>query len=101
MMNIDFIKPLLDSVIGDRKSSYDKTITTGKPFIVGDKKIYPIIILSSFSLDDRFIYESITPLALAVIDSDQKYFVSLDEENEEINVFLDNDDLWKRLGLEK
>lgn len=101
MLNTDLFKTLLDNVIGDRESSYDKTITTGKPFKVGEKTIYPIVILSSFSLHECFMNESITPMALAVLEAKDKYFVSLDEENDEIKAFLENDDLWKKLGLEK
>jgi len=100
MMNYDFILPLLDSMIGDVKSSYNKKITKGKPFKVGDRTIYPIVFLSDFDLEDILMYKSIIPLALAVLEPDQKYFISLDEENEEINAFLENQDLWNMLGLD-
>jgi len=51
-------------------------------------------------LENSAFFESTTPFALAVIEADNKYFVSLDEENEKISEILDNDELWANLGLE-
>lgn len=118
IMDYDFLKPVLDSILNDEKFDYkqvvrpymdklkdtdgsvDKAITKGKPVKIENRTIYPVIMLSTIEFKDKFTYESITPFALAVIEADRKYFIPLDEENEKIKELLGEDGLWKELGLE-
>lgn len=96
-----WLKPVMDSMPSGEEYSIEKAITKGKVIKVGDRTIYPVIIFSTVEFKDKFTYESITPFALAVIEPDRKYFISLDEENEEIMELLCDDELWSKLGLEK
>ena len=100
MMNYDLLlRPVVDSLLKDQKYSIDKEIIKGKSIEIGNRTIYPVIMFSTIEFSDKFTYESITPFALAVIESEQKYFISLDEENEEIKELLSEDQLWNKLGL--
>ncbi len=119
IIDYDFLGPVLDSILNDEKFDYEyavrpfmdklkdtegsihKVITKGKPAKIGNRTIYPVIMFSTIEFKDKFTYESITPFALAVIEPDRKYFISLDEENEEIKELLCDDELWSKLGLEK
>ena len=115
MMNYDLIKTVIDSIQDNRyslmgnkiiesllenqKRSYNKSIKKGRSTKIGDKTIYPLIIVTSFEIKDKLIYESFTPFALAVIESDQKYFISLDEENQEISEIISKESLWDELEI--
>ncbi len=100
MMNFDLLRPVMDSFMDDKRCTINKSIIKGESIKIGSRTIYPVIAFSTIEFDDKFIYDSITPFALAVIEPDQKYFISLDEENEEIKELLSKDELWKELGLE-
>lgn len=82
------------------KDSYNKVISKGKSIIIGERTIYPIIMVSTYEVADKYFYESITPLALAVIEPEQKYFVALDEENVKIRELLSEEGLWDELEIE-
>ncbi len=99
-IDYDFLRPVMDSISKDEKVSIDKVITKGKPTRIGDRTIYPVIMFSTMEFSDKFTYESITPFALAVIEPGERYFISLDEENEKIKELLSEDQLWNELGLE-
>ncbi len=95
-----WLKPVMDSLPDNEEVSIDKAITKGKSIKVGNRIIYPVIMFSTMEFEGKFTYESITPFALAVIEQDEKYFISLDEENEKIKELLSEDELWSKLGLE-
>jgi hypothetical protein len=83
----------------EQELSIEKVISKGRSIEIGNRVIFPVIMLSTIEVGDKFTYESITPFALAVIEGDQKYFIPLDEENEKIKEILSEDGLWKELGL--
>ena len=91
---------MVDSFIKNQKSSYHKSIKTGKSKKIGNRTIYPVIIVTSLKIEDKMLYEGITPFALAVIEPDQRYFVSLDEENQEIAELISDESLWDELELD-
>ena len=83
----------------DDKIEYNKIISKGKPIKIGERIIYPIAQILTFEIEDKFISESIIPFAIAVIEPDNKYLISFDEENEEINELINKDGIWEELGL--
>jgi hypothetical protein len=63
---------------------FEKKILKGEALRIGDRVIYPVIQVSTLEFDDKFWFESITPIAIAVSEVDKKYLISLcDEESEE------------------
>ena len=63
---------------------FEKKILKGEALRIGDRVIYPVIQVSTLEFDDKFWFESITPIAFAVLEVDKKYLISLcDEESEE------------------
>jgi len=90
---------IADSFLENQKSSYHKSIKKGKYVKIGSRTIYPLMIVTSFEIKDKMIFESITPFALAVIESDQKYFISLDEENQDISEIISKESLWDELEI--
>lgn len=89
----------LDSKFESVDISYQKNIIKGKPIIVADRTIYPIIRVLTVEYQDQYIYENILPIAVAVVEYDNRYLVYLDEENQDIKQLIDEDDLWDDLGL--
>lgn len=114
-MSYDLIKAVLDSLeeneyfkpvnnmvysfLKNQKSSYYRSIKKGEPKKIGNRTIYPVIIVTSLEIEDKIIYEGITPFALAVIEPDQKYFISLEEENQEIAQLISKESLWDELEI--
>lgn len=90
---------ILDSLLKDQRGSYNKSIKKGESIEIGNRTIYPLIIITSFEMEDKLMYEGITPFALAVIEPDQKYFISLDEKNQEISKLISDEDLWDELEI--
>jgi hypothetical protein len=115
MMSYDLIKAVLDSLeeneyfppvnnmvdsfLKNQKSSYNRSIKKGGPKKIGNRTIYPVIIVTSLEIEDKIIYEGITPFALAVIEPDKKYFISLEEENQEIAKLISKESLWDELEI--
>ena len=93
------VSDMLDSFLRDQKGSYQQSIKKGQSKMVGNRTIYPVMIVTSLEIEDKIIYEGITPFALAVIEPDQKYFISLDEENQEIANLINKDSLWDELEI--
>ncbi|MCE5214064.1 MAG: hypothetical protein LLF83_05020 [Methanobacterium sp.] len=89
----------IDSKFESPDISYQKNILKGKPIILASRTIYPIIRVLTVEYQDQYIYENILPIAMAIIEHDNKYLVYLDEENQEINQLINEDDLWDDLGL--
>ncbi len=79
--------------------SYKKDIKKGKPIEIEGRTIYPIIQVMAFEIEDVFIYEDFTPIAIAVIEGDNRYLKSLDEEIEEITDILNQDNIWDELEI--
>ncbi len=62
----------------------EKKILKGEALKIGDRIIYPVIQVSTLEFEDKFWFESIIPLAIAVLEAGNKYLVPLiDEESEE------------------
>lgn len=91
----------LDSKFESPDISYQKEILKGKPIIVAERTIYPIIRVFTVEYQDQYIYENILPIAMAITEHDNKYLVYIDEENQEINQLIDENDLWDDLGIQK
>lgn len=88
----------MDYIFKNQETSIDKVIKKGEPVKIGNRTIYPVIMFSTIELKDKFTYDAVTPFALAVIEGGERYFVSMDEENESIKKLL-SEDLWEILGL--
>lgn len=97
--NFSPLNDMIDSFVKNQKSSFHKSIKKGKSKKIGNRTIYPVIIVTSLKIEDNIIYEGITPFALAVIEADQKYFISLDEDNQEISELISKDSLWDELEI--
>lgn len=89
----------MNSITKNLEDYLKKDISKGKPIKVDNRTIYPIIQVLSIEIEDKFRYESLLPIAIAVIESENKYLISLDEENKEITQLLDNENIWDELGL--
>jgi hypothetical protein len=89
----------IDDKIKSPDISYQKDIKKGKPIIVTSRTIYPIIRVLTVEYQDMYIYENILPIAMAVVEDDNKYLVYIDEENQENNQLINEDDLWDDLGV--
>ncbi len=92
------LMPRIYEALGDQNIQIDREITKGKSVKIGDRTIYPVVMLSTIVLNQKFTYDSITPFALAVVEPDGRYFISLDRESERINKLL-NEDLWNKIEL--
>ena len=88
----------MNSIFGNLDGNFQEDIVKGKPLKIGKRTIYPVIQLSNIEIKGIFWFESITPVALAVIEPDNRYFIPLDEENLEINDWLKNEP-WAELGI--
>ncbi len=74
----------MNSEFGFGEEFLDKKILKGEALRIGDRVIYPVIQVSTLEFEDKFWFESITPIAMAVLEVDKKYLISLcDEESEE------------------
>lgn len=64
----------------------EKEIVTGKELKVEGKIIIPVIQLIKIEFEDKFFFETITPIAIAIMETEsgEKYLLPLiDEESEE------------------
>ncbi|MDD1763951.1 MAG: hypothetical protein LUQ70_04480 [Methanobacteriaceae archaeon] len=57
----------------------EKSILTLKPIKVGKKEIYPLVKVTEINLNS-FHARSIEPIALLVVENDEKYLISFDEK---------------------
>lgn len=99
MIKIKQLDFIFDFLFQDLEHSYNKEIVKGIPIKIAGRTIHPVIQLLTFEMSDKFWCESITPIAIAVIESDDKYFISLFEEDDEVNELLKKDGLWDELGI--
>lgn len=90
----------MNSKIDNWKKNFQKKIIKGKPIKVNQRTIYPVIQITNISIMDNFWFESISPIAIAVIEPYEKYFVPLNEEEKRINELLEDDGLWDELGID-
>lgn len=97
--NQDFSWIIMDSLLKNQEGSFQKEIIKGKSIKIENRTIYPIIQVLTIEIEDKFSYESLIPIAIAVVESDDKYLISLDEENEEITQLLNKENIWDELGL--
>lgn len=91
-------KPIIYDAINDGDIQVDRKIKRGEPVKIGDRTMYPVIMFSTVVLNQKFTYDSATPFALAVVESSERYFISLDPKSERIEKLL-NEDLWDEIGL--
>ena len=74
----------MSSEFGVGEEFLKKMILKGNVLRIGDRIIYPMIQVSTLEFEDKFWFESITPIAIAVLEKNNKYLISLtDEESEE------------------
>jgi hypothetical protein len=74
----------MSSEFGVGEEFLKKKILKGNALRIGDRIIYPMIQVSTLEFEDKFWFESITPIAIAVLEKNNKYLISLtDEESEE------------------
>jgi hypothetical protein len=74
----------MSSEFGVGEEFLKKKILKGNVLRIGDRIIYPMIQVSTLEFEDKFWFESITPIAIAVLEKNNKYLISLtDEESEE------------------
>lgn len=92
------LMPRIYEALGDQDIQIDREIVKGKSVKIGDRIIYPVVMLSTTVLNQKFTYDSITPFALAVVEPGDRYFISLEEKSERINKLL-NEDLWDKIEL--
>lgn len=90
----------MNSKFNNWNNNFQKEIIKGKPIKVNQRTIYPVIQINYITIKDIFWFESVTPIAIAVIEPDEKYFVPLNEEENRINELLENDGLWDELGID-
>ena len=57
----------------------EKSILTLKPIKVGEKEIYPLVKVTEINLTS-FHARSVEPIALLVVENDEKYLISFDEK---------------------
>jgi len=68
---------------GDEAEIFEKKILKGKPIIVADRTIYPVVQVSTLEIEGIFWFETIIPLAMAILDTGGKYLVPLGSEESE------------------
>lgn len=81
-------------------NNFQKEIIKGKPIKINQRTIYPVIQINYITIKDIFWFESVTPIAIAVIEPDEKYIVPLNEEENRINELLEDNGLWDELGID-
>jgi hypothetical protein len=96
---LNILEDSLEKYLEDMEGSFQKDIMKGKSIEVEGRTIYPVIQVLTLEVNDKFVYEYITPLAIAVIESDNRYFISFDEENQDLTELLNEDGIWDELGL--
>ena len=90
----------MNSLFEDQEDNFQEEIVKGKAIKIDERTIYPIIQVTTLELQGKFRFESISPIAIAIIESDNRYFIPFDEENDEINELLKREELWDELGIE-
>ncbi len=70
----------MNSEFGDEEEFLEKKILKGAALKIGNRTIYPVIQVSTLEFEDKFWYESIIPIAIAVLEADNKYLIPLNDE---------------------
>ncbi len=77
----------------DTPGIWEEEIVKGKALKIGDKTLYPVIQILTLEKGGKFWFKSVTPIAIAVLEPDNRYLIHLrdEEENEtpEIEDILD------------
>ena len=84
----------MSSEFGFGKEFFKKKILKGEALKIGERIIYPMIQVSTFEFEDKFWFESITPIAIAVLENGEKYLISLTDEESEEYQSLDMDEIF-------
>ena len=72
----------------DWKELFEKKILKGKAIKIANRTIYPVIQISTLEIEGVFWFETITPIAIAVIEANNKYLLPLTpEESEEFKSY--------------
>lgn len=66
-----------------KDENFEKEILKAEAIKIGEKTIYPVIQVSTLEIEGIFWLETITPIALAVLDTSGKYLVPLGSEESE------------------
>ena len=69
----------MNSKFNNWNNNFQKEIIKGKPIKVNQRTIYPVIQINYITIKDIFWFESVIPIAIAVIEPDEKYLMFLTE----------------------
>jgi hypothetical protein len=70
-------------------------IVKGKPIKIGDRTIYPLIKVSTVEYGDKFTFESILPIAIGIIETENEYLIYLNDDAVENCESPEADEIWK------
>lgn len=81
-----------------REEIFHERIVKGKALKIGERTLYPVIQILCME-NGKFWFESILPLALAVVDSDTKYLIPLTEADDLRLEYPELDKICQELGI--
>lgn len=94
----------MSSEFEDTLETLEEEIVKGKALKIGDRTLYPVIEILTLEKGGKFWFKSVTPIAIAVLEPDNRYLIHLRDE-EEIETpekegdTTETDDIWDELGI--